>query len=155
MLRPAAPADRPDLIALALAEDAAWSGAPAVSAEEAGEVIDPYRPGVIFERDGRVAGYAAVGEGGGTILLVDPGDDPGPRWRRSSRGSASAAITRSTATRATRGGSRGSRRTASPIGAPRSISNAASTRRSRPRSGRAGSPSRATGPARMTPPCTR
>jgi ribosomal protein S18 acetylase RimI-like enzyme len=76
MLRPATPADRPDLIALALAEDAAWSGAPAVSREEAGEFIDSYGPGVIFECDGRVAGYAAAGEGGGTILLQDPGDDP-------------------------------------------------------------------------------
>src|SRR4051812_29362367 len=77
-LRHATPDDRPDLIALALAEDAAWSGAPAVSAEEAGELIDAYEPGVIFDRDGRAAGYAASGEGGGTILLVDPGDDPGP-----------------------------------------------------------------------------
>ena len=78
MLRPATPADRPGLIALALAEDAAFSGAPAVSAEEAGEFIDSYAPGVIFERGGRVAGYAAVGEGGGTIVLADPGNDPGP-----------------------------------------------------------------------------
>jgi hypothetical protein len=38
MLRRATPADRTDLIKLALAEDAAWSGGPAVSAEEAGEV---------------------------------------------------------------------------------------------------------------------
>jgi ribosomal protein S18 acetylase RimI-like enzyme len=78
MLRPATPADRPDLIALALAEDAAWSGAPEVSAEEAGEFIDQYAPGVIFERDGRAAGYAAVGEGRDTILLSDPGEPPGP-----------------------------------------------------------------------------
>src|SRR4051794_30364828 len=78
MLRPATPADRPGLIALALAEDAAWSGAPEVSAEEAGEVVDQHGGGVVFERDGRVAGYAAVGEGGETILLADPGDDPGP-----------------------------------------------------------------------------
>ena len=78
MLRPATPADRPDLIALALAEDAAWSGAPEVSAEEAGEFVDQHGPGVVFARDGRVAGYAAVGEGGTTILLVDPADDPGP-----------------------------------------------------------------------------
>ena len=74
MLRPATPGDRPDLIALALAEDAAWSGEPEVSPEEAGELIDHHEPGVIFERDGRMAGYAAVGEGGGTILLADPGD---------------------------------------------------------------------------------
>ena len=78
MLRPATPADRPDLIALALAEDAAWSGAPPVSAEEAGEFIDSFGPGVVLERDGRVAGYAAVDEGGETILLADPGDHPGP-----------------------------------------------------------------------------
>jgi ribosomal protein S18 acetylase RimI-like enzyme len=78
LLRPATPADRPDLIALALAEDAAWSGASSVSAEEVGEFIDSRGPGVVFERDGRVAGYAAAGEGGETILLVDPGDAPGP-----------------------------------------------------------------------------
>jgi ribosomal protein S18 acetylase RimI-like enzyme len=74
MLRPATPADRPDLIALALAEDAAFSGAPEVSGEEAGELIDRYRPRVVFERDGRVVGYAAVDEGGATIVLADPGD---------------------------------------------------------------------------------
>ena len=74
MLRPVTPADRRDLIALALAEDAAWSGAPEVSAEETGEFIDHYGSGVIFERAGRVGGYAAVGEGGGTILLAEPGD---------------------------------------------------------------------------------
>ncbi len=78
MLRRATPADRPDLIELALAEDAAWSGGPAVSAEEAGEYIDQHGPGVIFERDGRVTGYAAVAEGGETAVLVDPGEDPGP-----------------------------------------------------------------------------
>lgn len=37
LLRRATPADRPDLIALALAEDRAWSDAPAVSAEEVGD----------------------------------------------------------------------------------------------------------------------
>ena len=77
MLRPATRADRPALIALALAEDAAWSGAPAVSAEETGEFIESCEPGVVFERDGRAAGYAAAGEGGRSILLVDPGHDPG------------------------------------------------------------------------------
>lgn len=77
MLRPATPADRPDLIALALAEDTAWFGRPEMSSEEAGEVIDHFAPGVVFERDGRPAGYAALAEGGGTILLADP-DDPGP-----------------------------------------------------------------------------
>ena len=78
MIRPATPEDRPALVALGLAEDAAWSGAPAVSAEEVGEFLDSCAPGVIFERDGRVAGYAAAGEGGRTVLLVDPGDDPEP-----------------------------------------------------------------------------
>ncbi|UGS38037.1 GNAT family N-acetyltransferase [Capillimicrobium parvum] len=78
MLRPATPGDRPQLIALALAEDAAWSGAPAVSAEEAGELIDPFGRGVVLDRDGRLAGHAACGEGGEAILLVDPADDPGP-----------------------------------------------------------------------------
>ena len=78
MLRPATPADRPAVVALGLAEDAAWSGAPAVSAEEVGEFIDSRGPGVVFERDGRVAGYAATGDGDETILLVDPGDAPGP-----------------------------------------------------------------------------
>jgi ribosomal protein S18 acetylase RimI-like enzyme len=77
MLRPATPADRPAVIALALAEDDAWSGAPEVSAEETGEFIDHQGPGVVLERDGRVAGYAAVGEDGGTVLLADPGD-PAP-----------------------------------------------------------------------------
>lgn len=77
MLCPATAADRPDLIGLALAEDAAWSGGPEVSAEEAGEFIDHHGPGVVFDRDGRVAGYAAVDEEGGTILLADPGEDPG------------------------------------------------------------------------------
>jgi ribosomal protein S18 acetylase RimI-like enzyme len=79
MLHPSTPADRSDLVALALAEDAAWSDAPEVSAEEAGEFIDHHSGlGVVFKRDGRVAGYAAVGEGGRTILLVDPDEDPGP-----------------------------------------------------------------------------
>jgi ribosomal protein S18 acetylase RimI-like enzyme len=78
VLRPATPADRTELVELALAEDAAWSGAASVSADEAGELIDAYEPGVVFDRDGRVAGYAASGDGGGTLLLVDPGDDPAP-----------------------------------------------------------------------------
>jgi ribosomal protein S18 acetylase RimI-like enzyme len=77
MLRPATPADRPDLIALALAEDAAWTDAPPVSEEEAGEFIDFAGPRVIFERDGRVAGYAVARDGGGTLVIVDPADDPG------------------------------------------------------------------------------
>jgi ribosomal protein S18 acetylase RimI-like enzyme len=65
------------LIALALAEDAAWSGAPPVSEEEAGEFVDFAGPRVIFERGGRVAGYAVAREGGGTLLILDPADDPG------------------------------------------------------------------------------
>jgi ribosomal protein S18 acetylase RimI-like enzyme len=77
MLRPATPADRPALIALALAEDAAWSSAPPVSEEEAGEFIDLSGPRVIFERDGRLAGYAVAREAGGTLLILDPAHDPG------------------------------------------------------------------------------
>src|SRR3954447_21379232 len=77
MLRPATPARRARLIPLALSEDPARSGAPAVFEEEAGEFLEPFEPGVIFERDGRVGGYAAAREGGGTMLLVEPGDDPG------------------------------------------------------------------------------
>jgi mycothiol synthase len=74
VLRPAVAGDRPALIAIALAEDAAWSGAPPVSAEEVGEFIDSFEPGMIFERGGRATGYAALGEGGTTVLIADPGD---------------------------------------------------------------------------------
>ena len=77
MIRLATPDDRPALVALALAEDAAWSGAPAVSAEEAGEFVDSVELGSSSNARGRVAGYAAGGEGG-TMLLLDPADDPGP-----------------------------------------------------------------------------
>jgi hypothetical protein len=48
MLRRATPADRPDLIALALAEEAAWSGAPGVSGQEACGFIDHHGLGVVF-----------------------------------------------------------------------------------------------------------
>jgi ribosomal protein S18 acetylase RimI-like enzyme len=71
-LRPATPADRPVAIALGLAEDAAWSGAEPVSEEEAGEFVDSYEPGVVFELDGRATGYAGTREGGGSLLLADP-----------------------------------------------------------------------------------
>ena len=70
-LRPATPDDRPVAIALGLAEDAAWSGAEPVSEEEAGEFVDSYEPGVVFERGGRVAGYAGTREGS-ALLLADP-----------------------------------------------------------------------------------
>jgi ribosomal protein S18 acetylase RimI-like enzyme len=78
MLRPATPGDRAALLALVLAEDAAYSGAAAVSTEEAGAFLDGFAPGVVFDADGRPRGYAAVSEGGGTLVLVDPADDPGP-----------------------------------------------------------------------------
>ena len=71
-LRPATPDDRPAAIALGLAEDAAWSGAEPVSEEEAAEFVDSYEPGVVFEHEGRVAGYAGTREGGGALLLADP-----------------------------------------------------------------------------------
>ena len=70
-LRPATPEDRPVAIALGLAEDAAWSGAEPVSEEEAAEFVDSYEPGVVFELEGRVAGYAGTREGG-ALLLADP-----------------------------------------------------------------------------------
>src|SRR4051794_39168418 len=80
MLRPATPADRPALTELVLAEDAAWAGpgASAVSAQEAAEVVDDHGPGVVFECDGRLGGYAAIGEANLTLILVDPADDPAP-----------------------------------------------------------------------------
>ena len=77
MLRPATPSDRAALIALALAEDAAYSGAPEVSEDEAGEFIDLFEPGVVYECDGRVAGYAAE-TGDKPLVLVDPAIDPAP-----------------------------------------------------------------------------
>jgi ribosomal protein S18 acetylase RimI-like enzyme len=78
ILRPATPSDRPAVIALVLAEDAAWSGAPPVSSEEAGEFLDSFAQGVICERDGRVAGFAAGRDGGGQVVVIDPDDDPRP-----------------------------------------------------------------------------
>ena len=81
VLRPATPADRPALVALVLAEDAAWSGAGAVSAGEAADFLGSCPPGVVYTQDGRAAGYAAAGEGGATILVVDPGADPAPALR--------------------------------------------------------------------------
>jgi ribosomal protein S18 acetylase RimI-like enzyme len=77
MLRPARPADRPALIDLALAEDAAWSDAAPVSRDEAGELVDSCDAGVVYERDGRAVGYAAVGNGGAPLLLLPPGTHAG------------------------------------------------------------------------------
>jgi hypothetical protein len=74
MLRAARPADRPALIDLALAEDAAWSGARAVSRDEADELVGSCDLGVVFERDGRAVGYAATDNGGAPLLLLPPGD---------------------------------------------------------------------------------
>jgi hypothetical protein len=59
MIRPATSVDRPALVALALAEDVDSSGASAVSADEAGELIDSCGLGMIFERAGGVAGSSA------------------------------------------------------------------------------------------------
>ena len=104
-----------------------------MSAEEAGEVIDHHGTGVIFERDGRVAGYATVDEGGETILLADPGDHPGPALEAlvawlGERGHHEVETYAGDARRIAC-----SRRTAAATGAPSSISNAASSRRPRPR----------------------
>jgi ribosomal protein S18 acetylase RimI-like enzyme len=60
-----------------LAEETAWFGAPEVTGEEAGALLDDHGPGVIFERADRVAGYASVDEGGGSLVLADP-EDPAP-----------------------------------------------------------------------------
>jgi hypothetical protein len=134
MLRPTTAADRPELIALTLTEDAAWSGAPEVSADEAGEFIDHHGLGVIFECDGRAAGYAAIRVGGGTTLLADP-DDPAAAlealvaWlgeRGHHEVETYAGDTQRIAWLEAHGFT---------YSAPRSISNAASTRRWRPRRG--------------------
>jgi ribosomal protein S18 acetylase RimI-like enzyme len=76
MLRPATPDDRDELIALGLAEDAAWApDATPVSAEEVGELLDAFPGGAAWEAAGRIAGYAAIGEGGESLLLTDPALD--------------------------------------------------------------------------------
>src|SRR4051812_35032394 len=75
MLRPATPDDRDALIALGLAEDAAWApDAAPVSREEVGELLDDFPPGAVWERGGRIAGYAAASERGESLLLTDPAD---------------------------------------------------------------------------------
>jgi hypothetical protein len=64
MLRPATPADRPDLVALALAEDAAFSGEHAVpamprSGRRAGR---PCVPRFVIERDFQMVGEEGIQE---------------------------------------------------------------------------------------------
>jgi ribosomal protein S18 acetylase RimI-like enzyme len=73
-LREATAEDRAQLIELMLEEERAWFGTPDVSADEAGQFLDHHRLGVIFERAGEAAGYAAVGEGAATMLVADPAD---------------------------------------------------------------------------------
>ena len=71
-LRPATEADRAAVLALGVAEEAAWFGEPEVSAEEVGEWVDAEGwPGVVVEQDGCVRGYAARGPGD-LVYLADP-----------------------------------------------------------------------------------
>ena len=75
-LRPATEADRADVLALGVAEEAAWFGEPEVSAEEVGEWVDDeggLAPGVVaVDGDGRVCGFAAPGRHE-AVFLADPG----------------------------------------------------------------------------------
>lgn len=77
MLRAANPDDRPALIALLQAEDAAWSGAAPLSDEELGDVVDRFPEALVAVGDGggRVVGLGAVSEAGGTLLALDPAAD--------------------------------------------------------------------------------
>jgi hypothetical protein len=90
MLRAATPADRPDLIALALAEDAAWSGAAAVSADEVGEYVDSYGPGVVFATAtpatrGGSRGWRRTASDNAIGLYRDVGFEVDREWRVYSR----------------------------------------------------------------------
>jgi ribosomal protein S18 acetylase RimI-like enzyme len=77
MLRSATPADRAALIALLRAEDAAWAGDDeSLSDEELGDVIDRFPEAVVFGDGPRIAGLGAVSDAGGTLLVLDPAQDP-------------------------------------------------------------------------------
>ncbi len=74
-LRPATDDDRDAVLALGLAEEAAWFGEPELSAEEVGEWIDDeggVAPGVVAaDGDGRVRGFASAGLHR-AVFLADP-----------------------------------------------------------------------------------
>jgi ribosomal protein S18 acetylase RimI-like enzyme len=75
MLRPATDADRETILALGVAEEAAWFGEPDISAEEVGEWVDDtggIALGVVALDDaGSVRGFAAPGQRG-SVFLADP-----------------------------------------------------------------------------------
>src|SRR3954468_23115123 len=74
-LRPATDADRDAVLALGVAEEAAWFGEAEVSAAEVGEWIDDeggLGAGVVaVDEDGRVRGFAAPGRRQ-AVLVADP-----------------------------------------------------------------------------------
>jgi mycothiol synthase len=76
-LRPPTDTDRDPILALGVAEEAAWFGEAEVSAEEVGEWIDSeggIASGVVSTTDdGRIRGFAAPGQHG-AVLLADPED---------------------------------------------------------------------------------
>jgi GNAT superfamily N-acetyltransferase len=88
VLRAATDADRDAVISLALAEDLAWFGKAQHTPEEMGEFVDDIgvTAGVVITADdGRIRGYAAVGEAKESLLIVDPSDPQPPmaelaRW---------------------------------------------------------------------------
>jgi ribosomal protein S18 acetylase RimI-like enzyme len=65
MIRPATDGDRAAVLALGVAEEAAWFGEPEVSAEEVGEWID--------DEGGVAGGVVAAGEDGGVLGFASPG----------------------------------------------------------------------------------
>jgi ribosomal protein S18 acetylase RimI-like enzyme len=75
MLRPATEGDRDAVLALGVAEEAAWFGVAELSAEEVGEWIDDeggVAPGVVaVDGDGRIRGFASAGRRE-PMLLADP-----------------------------------------------------------------------------------
>jgi mycothiol synthase len=80
-LRPGADEDRDAVVALAVAEEAAWFGEAETSAEEIGEWIGEEggvaRGVVAVDGAGRVAGFASPGEQE-ALLMADPADAAAP-----------------------------------------------------------------------------
>jgi ribosomal protein S18 acetylase RimI-like enzyme len=81
-VRAAAAADRPAVIALALAEEISWFGEPENTPEEIGEFIDATAGvvgGIVVARDdGTLRGFASVGSAGEAWLVIDPADPAPP-----------------------------------------------------------------------------
>src|SRR3954452_13383584 len=74
-LRPATDADRDAVLALGVAEGAAWFGEAEVSAAEVGEWIDDeggLSPGVVaVDEDGHIHGFASPGREQSSVILAD------------------------------------------------------------------------------------